>query len=70
MAKNQEITKNVTFGELISNYPKAAKILTEHGLYCFRCPLARYETIEQGAKAHGLTQEEISTLLFELNKQS
>jgi hybrid cluster-associated redox disulfide protein len=61
----KKITKNMTFAELIQTDSKAAEKLAEQGLFCGGCPMAQLETIEQGAKAHGLDADE---LIKKLNK--
>jgi len=61
----KKITKEMTFGELMEQEPKAAGKLAELGLFCGGCPMAQMETIEQGAVAHGL---EVKKLVNMLNK--
>lgn len=66
--KNREkkiITEKTTFGEAISINRNAARILAEHQMFCGCCPMAMMETIEQGARVHGV---DIKKLLKELNK--
>ena len=63
MAK-KKITKEMTFAELIVENKDAAAKLAGRGLFCGGCPMAQFETIENGAKAHGVDIEE---LLKELN---
>ncbi|MFA4960149.1 MAG: DUF1858 domain-containing protein [Candidatus Pacearchaeota archaeon] len=60
-----KITKEMTFAELIEVNPKAAKKLAERGLFCGGCPMAQFETIEQGAMAHGV---DVVKLIKELNE--
>jgi len=57
MAK--KITKDMTFGELLSKHPEAANKLADRGLFCGGCPMAQLETIEDGAKAHGVDVDEL-----------
>ena len=59
------ITKDTTLGEIASKYPKAAEVLAKHGMACVGCPMAMMETIEMGARAHGM---DVDKLLKELNK--
>jgi hybrid cluster-associated redox disulfide protein len=63
--KRIEITKDMTFGEAISLNQKTAKILAENKMFCGCCPMAMMETIEQGAKAHGV---DVKKLLEKINK--
>ena len=59
------LRKDMTFFELIQADPKAAEKLAERGLFCGGCPMAQFETIEQGARAHGV---DVNKLLEELNE--
>jgi hybrid cluster-associated redox disulfide protein len=57
--KMKEINKSTTFAELIRQNPNAAFKLAEKGLFCGGCAMAQFETIEQGAMAHGLNPDEL-----------
>lgn len=56
----------MTFAELIKMDNSAAEKLAERGLFCGGCPMAQFETIENGAAAHGI---DIDKLLKELNNE-
>jgi hydroxylamine reductase len=64
----QKITKDMTFGELLKQYPDAAPILGNYGLHCIGCRLSDQETIEQGMKVHGMDDATINKLVLELNQ--
>ena len=64
--KTQAITKDMTFAEVLQKYPKAAPVFFKHGMTCIGCPFAAQETIEQGAKAHGIDSKK---LIENLNKE-
>lgn len=66
----QKINKDMTFGELISLYPAAAPVLANYGLHCIGCHLSVSETIEQGMKAHGMNDADISKIVSELNQKA
>jgi hybrid cluster-associated redox disulfide protein len=63
-----KITKDWTIQKLLEKYPESVDILIEYGFHCIGCALAQYETLEQGAKAHGLSSKETKKLLKELNE--
>jgi len=63
-----QITKDMTFGELLKQYPDAGPILGNYGLHCVGCRLSVQETIEQGMKVHGMDDAAIEKLVLELNK--
>lgn len=62
------ITKEMTFGDLIKKYPKSGPILAGYGLHCIGCHIAVIETLEQGARAHGLSDDQIQSMVTELNQ--
>lgn len=62
MAAN--ISKDMTFFELMRTYPESVKVLQKHNLGCVGCMGAQNESLEQGARAHGL---DIDALLNDLN---
>jgi hybrid cluster-associated redox disulfide protein len=64
MAK--KINKDMTFAELIKLNKNAAKKLADRGLFCGGCPMAQFETIEDGARAHGV---DVDKLIKELNNE-
>jgi len=59
-----KISKTMTFGEVLHKNPEIGYKLAERGLFCGGCAMAQFETIEQGARAHGLNPDD---LVRELN---
>ncbi|GIM28946.1 disulfide oxidoreductase [Clostridium polyendosporum] len=59
------ITKDMTIGEVVRQYPEKAEVLMSFGMGCVGCPSAQAETIEEAAVVHGLKLE---LLLEALNK--
>ena len=59
-----KITKDMTFFEVMRMHPDAVKVLQKHNLGCVGCMGAQNESLEQGARAHGLSVDE---LLKDLN---
>ncbi len=60
-----EISGASNIQELVAALPIAADVLTQFGLGCSGCSVSKYETIEQGAKAHGLRVEPIVAALVQ-----
>jgi len=58
-----EITPQTNIKELVADLPIAAEVMTAFGLGCSGCGVSKYETIEQGAAAHGLRVEPILAAL-------
>lgn len=67
-----KIKKEMLISEIFEKFPgqkeKLAEVMYEKGLHCVGCALASYETLEQGCKVHGLSEEEMKGLLKELNQ--
>jgi len=63
----KKIERNTTLGEVVNNYPDAIPAMLEKGLHCVGCHVAAFETVEQGAKAHGMDDKEVDSLLKEMN---
>jgi hybrid cluster-associated redox disulfide protein len=61
----KKITKNMILGEVARKYPETINVFLNHGLPCAMCHIAFHETIEQGAKSHGIN---VKKLVEELNK--
>ena len=57
----------MTIKEVIDIRPEACKILMDYGLGCAHCELGAVETLEEGAKGHGLTEKEIQELVDLIN---
>ncbi|HTD33432.1 MAG TPA: P-loop NTPase [Candidatus Elarobacter sp.] len=65
MAVPTEISPTTNIRELVAAFPIAEDVLTEFGLHCAGCGVNKYETIEQGANAHGLRVEPIVAALVQ-----
>lgn len=61
----QKINKNMTLSEVVAKYPQTIEIFLEYGMGCFGCGIAQFETVEQGAVAHGIN---LKKLMDALNK--
>lgn len=58
-----EITPQTNIKELVAQLPIAAEVMQAFGLGCSGCSVSKYETIEQGARAHALRIEPIVAAL-------
>lgn len=61
----EAVTKDMSIGEVVMKWPGTANTFLQHGLHCYGCAAARYETIEQGATAHGVNADELVKALNE-----
>jgi hybrid cluster-associated redox disulfide protein len=62
-----EITKDTNIGQMVKEHPETIKVLAENNFGCIGCSIAHQETIGEGAKAHGLSDEQIDKLIDDLN---
>lgn len=66
----KKITKKTKLSQIIKNNPDLAKILIkDYGLHCLGCFAVAFETLEQGAKAHGMSAKEIDKMVKNLNQK-
>ena len=63
----QHITKDMTIGDVVSKYPSVIEPLQAAGVHCVGCGVSYMETLEEGFKGHGMSDEEINSLLEQLN---
>jgi len=64
-----KVTKEMPIGEAISKNPKALDVLSKNGFHCFGCPMSQMETIEQGARVHGMDDKDIDKMVREINSE-
>jgi hybrid cluster-associated redox disulfide protein len=66
MAKTKDkITGDMSIVEIVQKYPQTIEVFLKHGMHCIGCAAARFETLGEGALAHGI---EPDPLLNDLNK--
>ena len=53
------ISKEMPIGEVVRNHPQTVRVFLSHGLMCVGCAAARFESLEQGALAHGIDVDEL-----------
>ncbi len=64
----ETITKDMTIGTVVQNYPQVTETLLSFGVHCVGCHVAHWETLEEGFKTHGMSDEEVDSAVIELNK--
>ena len=60
----------MTFQDVMDKYPNAIDVVMNYGLHCIGCHVSAFETIEQGAKAHGLNKKDMEKMLKEMNEKA
>ena len=59
------ITKEMPIGDVVKNHPETVPVFMSHGLHCIGCAVAAFESIAEGAAAHGI---DVDALINDLNK--
>ena len=62
------ITKDTMIGEIVEKYPAAVEPLMAAGVHCVGCHVSPYETLEQGLKGHGMSEEAVVAVIQRLNE--
>ena len=56
--------------DLARNFPTAADVLVEeYGLNCITCAAKDVDTLERGARLHGMSDSDIDELVADLNER-
>lgn len=50
----EKVTKEMSIIEIVQNHPKSLEVFAKYGMGCIGCAAARFETLEAGAKVHGV----------------
>ena len=62
----EKITKDMNITEVVQKYPDTFFVLMQVGMGCFGCAAASFETIEEGAMAHGIDADALCEILNEV----
>jgi hybrid cluster-associated redox disulfide protein len=55
--------------DLIEEYPELAEILMlDYGLHCVNCIFSGFDTIEAGARIHGIEGKDLDDMIKDLEK--
>lgn len=55
----ENITKDMTIGEILRVNPDIAPILMDAGMHCLGCPSAQGESLEEAAMVHGMDIDDL-----------
>lgn len=67
--KKKEITKDMPIMEIVEKHPETIEVFMKKGLHCIGCAAARFETLEEGAVAHGIDADELVEALNKAAKK-
>lgn len=54
--------------DIINLHPKAGDILAAYGLHCFQCAFNTMDSLDAGARSHGLTDIDIENMMIDLQE--
>jgi hybrid cluster-associated redox disulfide protein len=63
------VSESDIISEIIRLHPGVDRLLSDYGLVCVSCPLSHCETLGDGARLHGLTDQEIKKMLKDINSR-
>lgn len=58
---------DMLISDVLSAFPKAAAVLMGYGLHCVGCAANAFDTVEGGAKIHGMPDEQIQQMIADVN---
>ncbi len=61
------ITKDMTIGDVVQKYPNVTETLLANGVHCVGCGARFFETLEMGFKGHGMSDEQVDSIVQQLN---
>ncbi len=59
-----EVTRDMGIQDVVDKFPQLVPVFFKYGLSCLGCAAARFESVEQGAMAHGI---DVDALMKDLN---
>jgi len=65
MEPGTAVTKDLTIGQVLRAYPQTLVVFAAHGMGCQGCMGAADESLESGARLHGVA---VDRLLADLNR--
>lgn len=63
------LKKETLISDILRDCPKIAEYFAEYGLLCVNCPLGKFETLEAGARAHLMSDQDLKKMIDEINKK-
>lgn len=60
------VNRDMNVLEIASLHPDAADVLASYGLHCIGCAFSEFDSLLEGALAHGLTEEHVDEIVEEL----
>ncbi len=67
-AQTFKITEETLIGGLVEEHPEVIDTLLGYGVHCIGCGVSPYESIGDGFRSHGMSEEEVQEAIAQLNK--
>jgi len=64
----QKVTGGMLVGDIVKRYPETMEVMTSYGLHCVGCHVSQFESLEDGCRGHGMTEEVCKELIAAINK--
>ncbi len=64
----KKITGETLIGELVEQHPEAIDTLMSYGVHCVGCHVSPYETLADGFRGHGMSEEDIESAIGKINE--
>jgi iron-sulfur cluster assembly accessory protein len=64
-----KINVDMKIQDIVEKYPRAVEVLMEAGVHCVGCHVAQWESLGEGLKNHGKSDEEIADLIKKMNEK-
>lgn len=63
------ITGDMLIEDIVENYPQVVDyLILEYGFHCVNCFVSSFECLEDGARVHGIVDEDFQEMLDNVNK--
>lgn len=63
------LKKDAILQDVALESPDAAELLQLYGLHCISCFASAFDTLEMGAKVHGMSDEDVTKMIEEINQE-
>jgi len=61
------ITGEEIIGDVVAAFPKTAAVMLRYGLHCVGCSANAFDTVTDGARLHGIPDDDIREMIAEIN---
>lgn len=66
--EEQKVKPQMKISDIVETYPDVIPLLMSYGLHCVGCAYSELDTLESGAKLHGIPDDEIRMMVDDCNR--